>query len=434
MVGSLVPTACRRGHGFLLFSTVGNRAGDPMKPLIFRGLLSVSLGVVLGISIALAPAVVAERGADAETLPWEEARLLAEVIERIKRDYVDRVDDHDLIEAAIRGMIADLDPHSAFLDPTEFHDIRISTSGKYFGVGIEVGIDDGHMVVVTPVDGSPAARAGIRAGDIILSVDGMPVSAVNLEETVGLMRGPAGTQVVLVLRRPGDEDSLVIELHRGQIEVQSVRAELLEAGDAYIRISHFTDSTAQDLRKALSELEIQAEGSLSGLVLDLRNNPGGVLDAAVAVADLFLDGGLIVSAEGRMPDARFRINATPGDMLRGAPLSVLVNKGSASAAEIVAGALKDHRRATIIGTATYGKGSVQTIMPLSEGNAIKLTTSRYYTPSGLSIHARGVTPDVVVETHGTDVEDAQLASALATLLGRRVVLRTEVIGAAQHGD
>jgi len=405
-----------------------------MKPLIFRGLLSVSLGVVLGISIALAPAVVAERGADAETLPWEEARLLAEVIERIKRDYVDRVDDHDLIEAAIRGMIADLDPHSAFLDPTEFHDIRISTSGKYFGVGIEVGIDDGHMVVVTPVDGSPAARAGIRAGDIILSVDGMPVSAVNLEETVGLMRGPAGTQVVLVLRRPGDEDSLVIELHRGQIEVQSVRAELLEAGDAYIRISHFTDSTAQDLRKALSELEIQAEGSLSGLVLDLRNNPGGVLDAAVAVADLFLDGGLIVSAEGRMPDARFRINATPGDMLRGAPLSVLVNKGSASAAEIVAGALKDHRRATIIGTATYGKGSVQTIMPLSEGNAIKLTTSRYYTPSGLSIHARGVTPDVVVETHGTDGEDAQLASALATLLGRRVVLRTEVIGAAQHGD
>lgn len=405
-----------------------------MKPLILRGLLSVSLGVVLGISIALAPAVVAERGTEAESLPWEEARLLAEVIERVKRDYVDRVDDHDLIEAAIRGMIADLDPHSAFLDPTEFHDIRISTSGKYFGVGIEVGIDDGRMVVVTPVDGSPAARAGIRAGDIILSVDGMPVSAVNVEETVGLMRGPAGTQVVLVLRRPGEEDPLVIELHRGQVEVQSVRAELLEAGDAYIRISHFTDSTAQDLRKALRELEIQAGGSLSGLVLDLRNNPGGVLDAAVAVADLFLDGGLIVSAEGRMPDARFRINATPGDMLGGAPLSVLVNKGSASAAEIVAGALKDHRRATVIGTATYGKGSVQTIMPLSEGNAIKLTTSRYYTPSGLSIHARGVTPDVVVEAPGTDGEDAQLASALAALLGRRVVLRTEVIGAEQYGD
>jgi carboxyl-terminal processing protease len=405
-----------------------------MKPSILRGLLAVWLGVMLGVSIALAPAVLAEKRPEADALPWEEARLLAEVIERVRRDYVDRVDDHDLIAAAIRGMIADLDPHSAFLDPAEFEDIRISTSGKYFGVGIEVGVADGRIVVVTPVDGSPAAKAGIRAGDIILSVDGMPVSAIDLEDTVTRMRGPAGTQVVLGLRRAAEDDPLVIELYRGQVEMRSVRAELLEAGDAYIRISHFTDATALDLRKALRELERQAEGPLSGLVLDLRNNPGGVLDSAVAVADTFLDGGLIVSAEGRMPDARFRINATPGDILGGAPLTVLVNKGSASAAEIVAGALKDHRRATIIGTPTYGKGSVQTIMPLSEGNAIKLTTSRYYTPSGLSIHARGVTPDVVVEAHGSDGEDAQLASALAALLGRRVVLRTDVIAAEQHGE
>lgn len=406
-----------------------------MQRLIFRGLLAVCLGVVLGVSVALAPSVLAERRPGADSLPWEEARLLAEVLERVKRDYVDRVDDHELIEAAIRGMIADLDPHSAFLRPDEFEDVRITTSGKYFGVGIEVGIDDDRIVVVTPVDGGPAASAGVRAGDIVLSVDGVPVGPVDLEDTASRMRGPAGTDVVLVLRRAGVDEPLVFELERGQIEVRSVRAELLEAGDAYVRVSHFTDTTAEDLRKALRELERQAEAPLSGLVLDLRNNPGGVLDSAVAVADIFLDGGLIVSAEGRMPDARFRANATPGDMLGGAPLTVLVNKGSASAAEIVAGALKDHRRATIIGTPTYGKGSVQTIIPLSEGRAIKLTTSRYFTPSGLSIHARGVTPDVEVEARGPAGEDAQLASALAALLGRRVALRTEVTAAADpRGD
>jgi len=404
-----------------------------MKPLILRGLLAVLLGAALGVSISMAPAVLAEKRAAAESLPWEEARLLAEVIERVKRDYVDRVDDHDLIAAAIRGMIADLDPHSAFLAPAEFQDIRISTSGRYSGIGIDVGVQDGQVVVVAPIDGSPALRAGIRAGDIILSVDGLPVDATDLEETVGRMRGPEGTPVALVIRRDGLGDPLVIELDRGQIEVQSVRAELLEAGDGYVRISHFTDATAQDLRSALVDLERQAGRPLAGLVLDLRNNPGGVLDSAIAVADAFLDRGLIVSAEGRMPDARFRVNATPGDVLHGAPLAVLVNKGSASASEIVAGALKDHRRATIIGTPTFGKGSVQTIIPLSEGHAIKLTTSRYYTPSGMSIHARGVAPDVVVE-RGPDGEDAQLASALAALLGRGIGIRTDVVAAEQLGN
>lgn len=404
-----------------------------MKPLILRGLLAVLLGAALGVSISMAPAVLAEKRAAAESLPWEEARLLAEVIERVKRDYVDRVDDHDLIAAAIRGMIADLDPHSAFLAPAEFQDIRISTSGRYSGIGIDVGVQDGQVVVVAPIDGSPALRAGIRAGDIILSVDGLPVDATDLEETIGRMRGPEGTPVALVIRRDGLGDPLVIELDRGQIEVQSVRAELLEAGDGYVRISHFTDATAQDLRSALVDLERQAGRPLAGLVLDLRNNPGGVLDSAIAVADAFLDRGLIVSAEGRMPDARFRVNATPGDVLHGAPLAVLVNKGSASASEIVAGALKDHRRATIIGTPTFGKGSVQTIIPLSEGHAIKLTTSRYYTPSGMSIHARGVAPDVVVE-RGPDGEDAQLASALAALLGRGIGIRTDVVAAEQLGN
>jgi carboxyl-terminal processing protease len=403
-----------------------------MKPLVLRGLLAVLLGAVLGVTISMAPAVLADKRPAADSLPWEEARLLAEVIERVKRDYVDRVDDHDLIAAAIRGMIADLDPHSAFLGPAEFQDIRISTTGKYSGIGVDVGIEDGGVVVVTPIDGSPASRAGILPGDVILSVDGLPVDASDLEDTVARMRGPVGTSVVLLIQRDGEQDPLVIELDRGQVEVQSVRAELLEAGDAYVRISHFTDGTAQDLRSALARLEDQAGRPLAGLVLDLRNNPGGVLDAAIAVADAFLDHGLIVSAEGRMPEARFRVNATPGDVLNGAPLTVLVNQGSASASEIVAGALKDHRRATIIGTPTFGKGSVQTIIPLSEGHAIKLTTSRYYTPSGMSIHARGVTPDVVVE-RGPDGEDAQLASALAALLGRGV-LRTDVIAAEQIGN
>jgi carboxyl-terminal processing protease len=391
-----------------------------------RGVLAVSVGVMLGLLISMAPAVVADKRGEVDSLPWAEARLLAEVIERVKRDYVDRVDDHELIEAAIRGMIADLDPHSAFLDPAEFQDIRISTSGKYSGVGIEVGVENGQLQVIAPIDGGPAARAGILARDIIVSVDGSPVSGAELDATVGRMRGASGSRVVLGVLREGSAAPLIVELERAPIAVQSVRAEFLGDGAAYIRISQFTDTTSQDLHDAVRRLESQAGGALSGLVLDLRNNPGGVLDASIGVADAFLDSGLIVSADGRMPDARFRARATPGDLLAGASLIVLVNGGSASAAEIVAGALKDHGRATVIGTPTFGKGSVQTIMPLSEGRAIKLTTSRYYTPSGMSIQARGVAPDVIVEALGPDGEDAQLAAALVRLQGRRVVLRTDV--------
>lgn len=393
-----------------------------MKPWFTRSLLVLSLGIVLGVSISLGTTVLADKRAGEESLPWEEARLLAEVLERVKRDYVDRVDDHELINAAIRGMIADLDPHSAFLGPDEFQDIRISTSGKYSGVGLEVGVEEGQIVVVAPIDDSPAARAGILSGDVIFSVDGIAVSPDALEEAVARLRGPTGSMVVLGILRADEEVPLLLELWRGQIEVHSVRADLLEPGYGYLRISHFSETTAQDVREAVRGLRRQSEGSLSGLVLDLRNNPGGVLDAAVAVADAFLDHGLIVSAEGRMPDARFSLEANPGDVLSGAPLTVLVNGGSASASEIVAGALKDHRRATIVGTVTFGKGSVQTIMPLSEGRAIKLTTSRYYTPSGRSIHATGVSPDLVVEAEESGDDDVQLASALDSLKTRRLVL------------
>jgi len=392
-----------------------------MKALMLRGLLAVWLGVVLGLSVGLAPLVLAERDSSAaSSLPWDEARLLAEVIERVKRDYVDRVDDHDLIEAAIRGMIADLDPHSAFLDPGQYRDVRVNTSGSYSGVGIEVSAATGSIVVVAPIDGGPAAAAGIIAGDVIFSVDGMPVSGADLDDTIDRMRGPAGTPVTLGVLREGQPDALLVELRRGPVSVRSVRAEILAGGEAYARISHFTDATPADLAAALQSLEDQVGGPLPGLVLDLRNNPGGVLEAAVQVADTFLDSGLIVSAEGRTPDARFRMEARPGDRLAGAPLSVLVNGGSASAAEIVAGALQDHRRAAIVGESTFGKGSVQTIMPLSDGRAIKLTTSRYFTPSGRSIQSRGITPDLVVEPLGAAGQDAQLLSAVANLHGRRV--------------
>jgi carboxyl-terminal processing protease len=392
--------------------------------LKLRGLLAVCIGLVLGVCLTVGPVVQADRDpAVEENLPWEEARLLAEVLERVKRDYVEAVDDHELIEAAIRGMVSDLDPHSAFLAPDEFQEIRISTSGNYMGIGLEVSVENDQVVVVTPMDGSPAAEAGVQPGDIVLSIDGMPVDPRDLDDTVARMRGSPGTPVVLGVRRPGVDAPMSFELARARIEVHSVRSELLESGYGYVRISHFSETTAQDLARVLGELSAQAGGPLRGLVLDLRNNPGGVLEAAVAVADAFLDGGLIVTADGRMPEARFRIEATTGDLLDGSPVTVLVNGGSASASEIVAGALKDQERATVVGTVTFGKGSVQTVMPLSEGRAIKLTTSRYYTPSGQSIHGRGIQPDVTVEPGVEESDDPQLAAALKTLKTLRVVQR-----------
>lgn len=393
-----------------------------MKPLMLRGLLATWLVVVLGVAISVGSPLLAEKQSAADSLPWEEARLLAEVLERVKRDYVDSVDDEALIESAIRGMITELDPHSAFLDAGEYQDVRVSTSGIYTGIGLEVAAEDGRIVVITPIDGAPAARAGIRPKDIIFSIDGFAVSAADLEETLGRMRGDAGTPVVLGVRRPGEETPLSFELTRARVEVRSVRAELLESGAtgaayAYARISLFTDGTARELYAALDGLRQESGADLAGLVLDLRNNPGGVLDAAAEVADAFLEAGLIVSADGRMPDARFRIEATPGDLLAGAPIVVIVNHGSASASEIVAAALKEHGRATIVGEPTFGKGSVQTIIPLSDGGAIKLTTSRYYTPSGSSIHGSGVAPDTFVpaQAQAQAGADAQLSSALKVL-------------------
>lgn len=394
------------------------------------GALALAVAGVSGLGFWLADAEVGRQGSDQGSLSWEQARLFAEVMERVKEDYVQPVDDKELLESAIRGMVSGLDAHSEFLDEEEYRDIRISTSGQYSGVGIEVSTEDSELKVIAPIDDTPAQRAGIRSGDTILSVDGVPVDPDRLHETIERMRGRPGTRVSLTVERAAIDEPLLFTMQRESIQVASVRHELLEPTYGYVRVSQFNETTPDEFRRAIDGMlaEVQARHGtmLTGLVIDLRNNPGGILEAAVDVADLFLDSGVIVTADGRTPEARFTRRAGRGDILDGASIVVLVNEGSASASEIVAGALQDHRRALIVGTATFGKGLVQTVMPLSEGRALKLTTSRYYTPSGDSIHQKGIAPDVFVESSGdypapgmssgVDREhDAQLGEALERL-------------------
>jgi carboxyl-terminal processing protease len=391
----------------------------------------------MGLSLSLSRGVLADKEATTDdALPWEDARLLAEVLQRVRQDYVESIDDHELMESAIRGMVGALDPHSAFLDPEEYDEIRISTTGAYSGVGIEVTMQDGAVRVVAPIDGTPAAHAGIEAGDTIVSIDDVPVDTAALDDAINRMRGKAGTSVkVSVTREPGPR-TLDFVLERSNVQVHSVKKELLEPGFGYVRITHFSETTPNDLTKAIADLKAQSpQGKLKGLVLDLRNNPGGVLEAAVSVSDAFLNDGAIVSASGRAVESRFEMDATPGDLLDGGALAVLVNGGSASASEIVAGALKDHGRAMLIGKTTFGKGSVQTVMPLSDGRAIKLTTSRYYTPSGASIHEKGIKPDFVVDRDQDPVEnlgaanllerDSEVSLALGKLKGDGVIRQSK---------
>jgi carboxyl-terminal processing protease len=303
------------------------------------------------------------------------------------------------MEKAIRGMVAALDPHSAYLDSQEFDEIRLSTMGSYPGVGIEVVAGGGMVKILRPIDGSPAQRAGLRAGDQIVRIDGTDIGA-DLAGAIARMRGVSGSVVQLSVRRDGSPELLEFALRRAQVEVHSVLAESLEPGFGYVRITTFSETTAPDVARAISRLKRDNPGGIRGLVLDLRNNPGGVLEAGVAVADDFLSSGVIVTADGRTPESRFRMEASHGDLINGAPLVVLVNAASASASEIVAGALKDHGRALLVGRRTYGKGSVQTVLPLSHGGAVKLTTSRYFTPSGASIHGKGIVPDVIEDGPG----------------------------------
>lgn len=386
-----------------------------------RTLLAVLLGCLLGVSLAWSTGWLSARGQGSPALRPQDARLLSEVIDRIHADYVDRTDDRELLKDAIRGMVGELDPHSAFMDANEFEDLRIATEGNYSGIGVEVTAQSDAIVVIAPIDGSPAARAGIRAGDTILAVDGSAVADSRLADTIARIRGEPGTIVNLSIGRKALSDPIDIAVERAIVAVQSVRHQMLEPGVGYLRISQFSDTTGPDAGAALRALRQEAGGELRGIVLDLRNNPGGVLDAAVEVSDAFLESGLIVSAEGRSRESRFRMEAGAGDLARGAQIAVLVNEGSASAAEIVAGALRDNGRAKLLGQRTFGKGSVQTVVPIGDGQALKLTTSRYYTPSGASIHERGLEPDIVLPVQ----ETAALAGD-APLLERDADVRAAV--------
>lgn len=331
----------------------------------------------------------------AAQLPLEDLRTFARVFEQIRESYVEEVSDKTLLENAIRGMLGELDPHSAYLDEKDFGDLQDMTSGEFGGLGIEVGMEDGFVKVISPIDDTPASRAGVEAGDLIIKLDDKSVKGLSLDEAVNMMRGKRGEALTLTILRKAADRPLVIKVVRDIIKVKSVRYSQLEAGYVYVRLAQFQVNTENDLQKALQELKKKT--NIQGLVLDLRNNPGGLLTAAVDVADQFMNDGLIVYTKGRIKDADMRYSAQSGDILSGAPIVVLVNDGSASASEIVAGALQDSRRAVVMGTKSFGKGSVQTVMPISETKAIKLTTALYYTPSGRSIQAEGIKPDIVVE-------------------------------------
>lgn len=361
-----------------------------------KTLYTLCAGMLVGFFVAIGQQVYAEREAPDAALPLDMLRTFTDVYARIKHDYVEPVSDKKLLESAIRGMLSGLDPHSSYLDPQDYRDLQVGTRGEFGGLGIEVGMENGFVKVISPIDDTPAARAGIRAGDLIIRIDGKPVRGMTLGEAVTLMRGEPGSDITLTIVRDGREAPFDVTITRDVITVESVRTRMLAPGYGYLRITQFQSHTGDDVREALDRLKEEADGELHGLVLDLRNNPGGVLNAAVEVADAFLTDGRIVYTEGRMQRSEMSFSATPNDKLGGAPLVVLVNGGSASASEIVAGALQDHERAVIMGSRTFGKGSVQTILPLRSGAAVKLTTARYFTPDGSSIQAEGIKPDVVL--------------------------------------
>jgi len=358
----------------------------------------VLVGLIAGLSISIGSGVFAERETKSTAgLPVEELRTFSDVFGRIKNDYVEDVEDSEMLNNAIRGMLSGLDPHSSYLDQEQFKELQVGTSGEFGGLGIEVGMEDGFVKVIAPIDDTPAQRAGIEAGDLIIRLDDTPVKGLTLNEAVKIMRGKPGTVLRLTVVCEGVDQPLKIDIKRDIIKVKSVKSRMLEDGFGYVRISQFQSKTAENMVDAIEKLKKDSDGALKGMVLDLRNNPGGVLNGAVAVSDAFLKKGLIVYTEGRVSDSKLRFNATPDDILDTAPMVILVNQGSASASEIVSGALQDHHRAIVVGTPTFGKGSVQTILPLSNGTAVKLTTARYYTPSGRSIQAEGIKPDIELD-------------------------------------
>lgn len=355
------------------------------------------VGAVLGVMLSVGGTVLAERDSSKSSLPLEDLKAFSEVFGQIKASYVEDVSDHDLLENAIKGMLTGLDPHSTYLDKKAFKDLREGTRGEFGGLGIEVGMEDGFVKVITPIDDTPAFKAGVEAGDLVIRLDEKPVKGMTLSDAVKIMRGKPGSDILLTIIREGEPKPLKITITRAVIKVVSVKNRILEPGYGYVRIASFQTRTGANLHEAISELKKQSDNNeLKGLVLDLRNNPGGLLNAAVSVSDSFLGSGLIVYTEGRIEHSKMSFKAGPDDVLKGAPIVVLINGGSASASEIVAGALQDHKRAVIMGQQSFGKGSVQTILENNKGGAIKLTTARYFTPSGRSIQAEGITPDIIL--------------------------------------
>jgi carboxyl-terminal processing protease len=381
--------------------------------------LAAGLMIAVGV-LAYERTAVAESADTQSDMPLEELRVFAEVFGRIKDDYVEPVDDRKLLNYAIEGMLSGLDPHSAYLDEDDYRDLRVGTSGEFGGLGIEVGMENGFVKVISPIDDTPAKRAGVKSGDLIIRLNDQPVKGMTLDEAVKLMRGKPGSEIRLTIVREGEDKPLEITVVRDVIKTVSVKQRMLAPGFGYVRISQFQARTPEDMLTGIGGLKRKAGGSLKGLVLDLRDNPGGVLNAAVAISDAFLTSGTIVYTEGRISDSQLKFKAAPDDILEGAPIVVLVNGGSASASEIVAGALQDHKRAVIMGQQTFGKGSVQTIVPVNERTAVKLTTARYFTPNGRSIQAEGIVPDIQLanvqltrgEERATRLKEADLAGHL----------------------
>jgi len=357
----------------------------------------IGAGTLLGASLIFGQMVFADNANTRPDIPLDELRAFSEIFGRIKNNYVEPVEDKELFKNAIKGMLSGLDPHSTYLDLEDFKSLREGTSGEFGGLGIEVTMEDGFVRVVSPIDDTPAAASGVLAGDVIIRLDDTPVKGLSLRDAVAKMRGKPGSKILLTIIRDGEDKPLKIELTRAIIKVKSIKHKTLEAGYGYVRISTFQQRTGEGLNNAIDQLKMDNEGKLKGLVLDLRNNPGGLLNAAVDVSDSFITKGMIVYTDGRVLDSKQQFTAKPTDILKGAPIVVLVNGGSASASEIVAGALQDHHRAVIMGTKTFGKGSVQTVMPLTDNTAVKMTTARYYTPSGRSIQAEGIVPDIIVD-------------------------------------
>ena len=354
-------------------------------------------------------------------MPLKELRTFTDVFANIKNNYVEAIDDKVLIEHAVRGMLSGLDPHSAYLDADAYAELQVGTSGEFGGLGIEVGMEDGFVKVIAPIDDTPASQAGVEAGDMIIRLNDTPVKGLSLKEAVDIMRGKPGTDIVLTIVRDGHDTPIKTKITRSVIKVRSVRSRMLEDGFGYLRITQFQSGTGESMIEAVNTLKKENGGQLKGMVLDLRNNPGGVLNAAVDVSDAFLKKGMIVYTEGRTEGSRIEFNASSREILDGALMVVLVNVGSASASEIVAGALQDHKRAIVMGSRTFGKRSVQTILPMVDGGALKLTTARYFTPSGRSIQAEGIEPDILLENVKlAAVEDSGFASVKEADLSRHL--------------